>query len=122
LTEAGRSVSTVAVSCGWPDDAGCWQEAPVPPHMVLSTGCLSFSQHGSCLPLQQVIQERNSHTGDPFCDLNSGVINITLCHILFVRRERRIIVPLFGERTGLPRWFGSKKKKKNCLPTQEILV
>ena len=30
---------------------------------------------------------------------------------------------LFGERTGLPTWFnGGKKKKKKCLPMQEILV
>ena len=32
-------------------------------------------------------------------------------------------MPLFAERTGLPRWLsGKKKKKKNCLPMQEILV
>ena len=102
----------------------CWQ-AGAGPGWELHVWAGSF-EHGSLHRLLELLTawllpppttsdpgEKEPHRRDPCCDLDSGVISITLCHILFVRRERRIIVSLFGERTGLPTWFnGGKKKKK----------
>lgn len=94
------------------------RRAPVPPaHGPLHRLLDSHSMALASLPTGDP-GGKEPHRRDPFCDLDSGVISITLCHILFVRRERRIIESLFGERTGLPTWLNSKKKKKKKLPAK----